>query len=130
LQGEELFQRQAAALGLEAQYALVKDKLERTDELVQTRGARIQADNAHRLTRVGAYLAAASVLLSLVAFAVNPAPDPEAPATGLEGLWIWLAAWLNHNWPFVVALTIGVLTLNLLMRALRAERDDNSGACE
>ncbi|WP_058558229.1 hypothetical protein [Thiohalocapsa sp. ML1] len=130
LQGEELFQRQAAALGLEAQYALVKDKLERTDELVQTRGARIQADNAHRLTRVGAYLAAASVLLSLVAFAVNPAPDPEAPATGLEGLWIWLAAWLNHNWPFVVALTIGVLTLNLLLRALRAERDDNSGACE
>lgn len=104
LQGEELFQRQAVALDLEAKYALVKDKLERTDELLQVQAALLEARQANRLAGAGvaAGLIGAAVALLGIAPALPP-PPPPPPDPG----WLDLARHLVlGNAPWVIGLLL------------------------
>jgi hypothetical protein len=126
-QGVETFERITAALGLDARYALVKDKLERSDQfLEQLRGRQLAessaglARTANRIARGGLVIALVALLMGALAIASHDSMPSAADLLRLftsKHPWASVEGFFKANWNFVAAaLLVAFLLLLLLVR--------------
>jgi hypothetical protein len=90
-QGREIFQLQQQAIGLNRQYEIIKDELERTDEYLQTEHEIRIARASDRLTFWGFIIAVIAVyytILPMLLDHLTPAKDETETAWRYMGQWL------------------------------------------
>lgn len=117
-QGSETYERITKALGLQAQYALVKDKLERSDQYLEQRRGRQLANTANRIASGARWVALIALTIGILAIGSHGQIPSFAELVHLvlhKPFWASVEGVFNGNWNFVVAAMLAGLILIVLL---------------
>jgi len=94
MQGKEIFRLQQKALGLKEQYDLIRDQLERTDELLRLQEAENQERFSAKLSLWGGILAVLGAWYAILGMWHDWWQDTQSQ----PGFWEWLGHWPDSDW--------------------------------
>jgi len=94
MQGKEIFRLQQKALGLKQQYGLIRDQLERTDELLRLQEAEKQEQFSSRINLWGGIIAVLGAWYTLLGMWRDWWQDSGNP----HGIWEWFGSWPASGW--------------------------------